>query len=241
MTASSGLKLSFPQLAIQYHKQENSQPWLLITGGRPPQSLWLQKLQKLQGFSRCWAADHGIDLYQQAGIRPDCLLGDGDSASSAAWNWAMQQGIPVKKYPAAKDLTDTQLALARMADAGAPFLVITGAFGGRFDHAFSTIFSAAGSRIPCLLIDESEAIFYVTANQPMTLFFQNVPKAVSLLPLTAICSGVTINHVRWPLAGAALTQELPNAVSNELSAGKKDVHIRVSSGILGVYCYWGCC
>lgn len=237
MTASSDLKLLFPQLAVQYHKQKNSQPWLLITGGRPPQASWLQKLQ---GFSCCWAADHGIDICQQTGIRPALLLGDGDSASSKAWNWAVQQGIPVKKYPAAKDLTDTQLALACMVSAGAPFLILTGTFGGRFDHAFSTIFSAANSGIPCCLIDETEALFYVTADQPITLTFQEIPKAISLLPLTASCSGVTIDRVHWPLAGATLMQKLPNAVSNELLTGQKDTSVSISSGILGVYCYWGC-
>lgn len=236
MTTSSGLNLSFPQLAIQYHEQKESQPWLLVTGGRPPQPSWLQNLQ---GFSCCWAADHGIDVCHQAGVLPDCLIGDGDSASRAAWDWAVRQGIPVKKYPAAKDLTDTQLALELMADAGAPFLILTGAFGGRFDHAFSTIFSAAGSRIPCCLIDEAEALFFVTAGSPARLDFQAVPKAISLLPLAASCSGVAINHVRWPLDGATLTQALPNAVSNVLSAGKKDMTVSISSGILGVYCYWG--
>lgn len=236
MTASSGLTLSFPQLAIQYPKHTKASPWLLVTGGRPPQPSWLQKLQ---GFSCCWAADHGIDICHQAGLLPDCLIGDGDSASSAAWNWAVQQGIPLKKYPAAKDLTDTQLALELMADAGAPFLILTGAFGGRFDHAFSTIFSAAGSSIPSCLIDESEALFYVTASSSVTLDFLATPKAISLLPLTASCSGAAINHVRWPLNGATLTQKLPNAVSNVLSAEQKNMTVSTSSGILGVYCYWG--
>ena len=228
--------MEFPQLSLSYSSYtEKAKPWLLITGGRPPKTSWLNALQ---GYDACWAADHGIDACQQAGIRPDVLLGDGDSASTKAWSWAEQNGITIQKDPVAKDYTDTQLALQLMEEAGAPAIILTGAFGGRFDHAYSTMFSCASLSVPCALIDETEALFYAQADQSINLTCQSVPKAISLLPFTENCSGVTINNVRWPLTGATLTQKSPNAVSNELLTGQTDLSICVKSGILGVYCYW---
>lgn len=236
MSQTSSLQLSFPQLTATYPAQSAAAPWLLVTGGRPPQAAWLRQLH---GFARCWAADHGIDTCQKDGRLPDCLLGDGDSASTSAWQWAAAQDIPICKFPTAKDLTDTQLALTMMQAEGAPFIVLTGAFGGRFDHAFSTIFSAANAEIPCCLIDESEALFYVTADMSIQLTCQMRPKAISLLPFTGTCTGVNIDNVRWPLAGATLSQRQPNAVSNELLTGQNELTVSIASGILGIYCYWG--
>lgn len=228
--------MEFPQLSLSLSSYpETAKPWLLITGGRPPKTSWLKALQ---GFACCWAADHGIDACCQAKLLPDVLLGDGDSARATSWSWAEKNGVTIQKYPVAKDYTDTQLALQLMIKAGAPAIILTGAFGGRFDHAYSTIFSCASLDIPCTLIDETEALFYVKAGQSLTLTCQTVPKAISLLPFTPACSGVTINNVRWPLTEATLTQQFPNAISNELLTGQIDLSIGVKSGILGVYCYW---
>lgn len=229
--------MDFPQLSISYTSELDApQPWLLVTGGRPPKQKWLRALR---GLDVCWAADHGIDACRKAGIIPDVLLGDGDSASADAWNWAKSIGVSIKQYPVAKDFTDTQLALQQMIEAGAPAIILTGAFGGRFDHAYSTLFSCAHLDIPCGLIDETEALFYVKYDQSIRLTSHIIPQSISLLPFTETCSGVTINNVHWPLTDATLTQQFPNAVSNELRMGKKDWSIHIKSGILGVYCYWG--
>lgn len=228
--------MEFPQLSLSYSSYSaRNNPWLLITGGRAPATSWLTQLR---GFDRCWAADHGIDTCQQANLVPDVLLGDGDSASPQSWDWAKTLGVSLKEYPVAKDFTDTQLALKLMIEAGAPAIIVTGAFGGRFDHAYSTMFSCASLDIPCALIDESEALIYAQPDQSITLAFATIPKAISLLPFTESCSGVTINNVRWPLTDATLTQQFPQAVSNELLTGQTDLSICVKTGKLGVYCYW---
>lgn len=228
--------MEFPQLSLSYSSyDEANAPWMLVTGGRPPAPKWLAALQD---YTSCWAADHGIDVCHQARLLPDVLLGDGDSASAPSWNWAGKNGVSIQKYPVAKDYTDTQLALQLMMEAGAPAIILTGAFGGRFDHAYSTMFSCAGIGIPCALIDETESLFFVKTDQSASLTFHAIPKAISLLPFTETCSGVTINNVRWPLTDAILTQKSPTAISNELLTGLKALSICTKTGILGVYCYW---
>lgn len=224
--------IALPQLTISgetYHKM----PWLLITGGRPPASAWLGKLPPV---ARIYAADHGLDTCRQNHLHPDYILGDGDSASPETWAWGKTLGVPVEEFPAAKDFTDTQLALAKMKKA--PAILITGAFGGRFDHLYSLMFSCAQQEVPCILSDEQETLVFVKSHEEITCHFPKRPHAISLLPFTETCQGVTINNVRWPLNNTELTQHFPNAVSNELLVDQSNLTLRVNEGILGIYFHW---
>ncbi|MCR5757150.1 MAG: thiamine diphosphokinase [Selenomonas sp.] len=224
--------IALPQLAISGETYQEI-PWLLITGGRSPASTWLEKLPPVAGI---YAADHGLDTCRRNHLRPDYILGDGDSASPATWAWGKNLGVPVEEYPVAKDFTDTQLALQKMEKA--PVIIITGAFGGRLDHLYSTMFSCSQQHTPCLLADEQEVLCFVKPDQSITLTFSKRPLAISLLPVTAQCQGVYLNNVRWPLAGADLYQTFPNAISNELLPDKSNLTCQVKQGILGLYCHW---
>ena len=214
-------------------------PQLLITGGRAPKADWLNQLCTINDFTNIIAADHGIDSCKNANLTPDLLIGDGDSASASAWKWAAAQHVPIQKYPRAKDYTDTQLALELLQKAGAETIIITGGFGGRFDHSCSTIFSCAHFHTPCIIIDETEAIFFVKTAEKFTFSCPRsiLPKAISLIPVTSQCTDVTATNLRWSLAHATLTQNFPNAISNEISA--PDFSVSIAQGILGVYFYWG--
>ena len=133
---------------------------LLVVAGRAPEAAWLREAAKGR---EVWAVDHGLDACLAAGIRPQRLIGDGDSTAPAAWQLAKEQHIPIEQFPVEKDDTDTQLALKLAREAGFPAAIVTGAFGGRFDHALSTVTSCAfahavslalpacrRARIPCL-------------------------------------------------------------------------------------------
>lgn len=229
----------FPQVALKLAAPINELPRLLITGGRPPATNWLRQMARTVRHGEVWAADHGVDACRAAGMLPDKLLGDGDSAGIDSWRWAEAAGVPTKKFPVAKDLTDTQLAIEGLAQMGAPYIIVTGAFGGRFDHAYSTIYSAAHAAVPCALIDEQEAIFFVRSGEGITIAPTARPKAISLLPITADCYGVTTENLRWELTGAMLKSSFPNAVSNELIADATEFSITIECGILAVYLYWG--
>lgn len=232
-------KIKFSQLTAVYSYELSKSPWLLITGGKAPDSVWLKKMITLTKPAELWAADHGIDSYHNIQILPSCLLGDGDSASNTSWDWAKKNNVAIEKFPRAKDLTDTQLALEKMSTANAPFIIMTGAFGGRFDHAYSTIYSAAHSKTDCALIDDSEAVFFVKNGTDLKFNFTAVPKAISLLPITSEVTGVNVKNVRWELANATLKADFPNAVSNELLPDKNNFSIHIATGILAVYLYFG--
>jgi len=232
MTSNDIPGIKLPQLFIQ-SPALSEKPWLLITGGRAPAAAWLKELPPA---TKIFAADHGLDTCHAQNIRPDYILGDGDSAAPATWEWGKSLGVPVEEFPTAKDLTDTQLALAKMKSA--PAILITGAFGGRFDHLYSLMFSCAQQKVPCIISDEQETIAFVKKDEELTFHFNVQPQAISLLPFTAACTGVTINNVRWPLTNATLTQTFPNAISNELLPDQSKLTVNIQQGILGIYCHW---
>lgn len=243
-----------PQAKLYFPHALPSKQYLLVSGGRAPAPDWLRQAARSREL---WALDHGLDALQRAGLAPGRLIGDGDSAGRAVWDTAIEGGIPSDTYIRAKDYTDTQIALQEIArraahipskgsgtlaawetgTADAGTVLLTGAFGGRFDHAMSNIFSASRLAFPCVLADEREILFFVKGGETVTMRSarNRTQKAVSLLPLTSEVRGVTTDGLRWELSGDTLTQDFLNATSNELAEGQTDFSVTVRDGILGVF------
>ncbi len=241
------MKLDLPQLTAElsspvFYETKPRTTLALVAGGRPPQTDWLQ--QTTGHCTALWAIDRGIDSCQQAQLLPARLIGDADSASSGSWQWAERQGVPVDKFAPAKDLTDLQLSLElSRQDFPNSLLIVTGVFGGRLDHAMSLLFTLAHDRRPCCLADEKELLLILRSGEKADITI-NAPwhedlSAVSLLPLTAKCEGLSITGVRWPLDEAELTQQLPYAVSNELLSTTKKISVSLTDGVVGVYMLFG--
>ena len=225
--------LVLPGLQIEYQSHHKTdQELLLVSGGRAPSERWLKNVAS---HRMLWCIDHGIDCCYSAGLLPQKLIGDGDSASSLAWSWAESNDVPIARFPVQKDYTDTQLAL-EMAESAGYFVILTGAMGGRFDHAYSTIFSFGHSHLHGCIADDREAVLFLHQKESINLNFLQSPKAISLLPLTKKTEGVSIDSVLWPLEDAVLHQSLPYAVSNELK--NNNACISLKSGILAVYICW---
>ena len=216
---------------------------LLVGGGRRPSSQWLREMSEM---SAVWAIDRGIDICCMASVTPELLIGDADSASPAAWGWGRSLEVPTIQHPRDKDSTDLQLALAEL-DVRKPgaAVLLTGGLGGRFDHAFSNVFSlqdASGTGAQVLgLADETETLFLVAGGQQFTAQFSRralAPKIVSLLPLSPVCETVTSRGVHWPLDRATLTMGRPAGICNRLAMGSKQIDVSLGNGLLGVYFCW---
>lgn len=207
--------------------------YLLVAGGRQPAEEWLGEMAHNKTL---WAIDRGLDSYKKINLLPHQLIGDGDSAQQASWIWAAEHNVPIANFPVKKDFTDTQLALDMLKDEDA-FIILTGALGGRFDHAFSTIFSFAHSGLKGCIADEQEAIFFLRGDDSCTLKFKHKnPKAISLLPMTEVVKNVSIDGVYWPLEQTDLYQNYPYAISNETISDS--IHISTLQGILAIYICW---
>ena len=220
-----------------------SEEIVCITGGRAPKDDWLRALiaQREKNGARCpvWAIDRGVNITHALGILPNRLIGDGDSASIFPKMFAKLQGVQIDSFPREKDFTDTELALQIAAkEIERPLVILTAAFGGRLDHLMSTAAVAAHAAIPCVLADERETLFYLRAGEELTVTCESAPRAISLLPFTAECSGVKTRRLYWELDNEDISAHSSRAISNELAPeyrGEKKFTVSIKTGILGVY------
>lgn len=231
--------LELPQLQAVFSYDIPEKQVVLVSGGQAPAKSWLKQVIQNRPL---WCADHGVDICKEAECVPWQLVGDGDSASPQAWQWAIDNGSLITKVPAKKDVTDTQLALQMIkAEYNEAAIIMTGAWGGRFDHAFSAVFSFQGftkGKVRGCVADQNEVMFFLRDEDNITLRFKKQPKAISLLPLSGECSGVSINGVYWPLDQVMLNNNLPYAVSNEVNSKENTIWVSQKKGLLGVYLYW---
>ena len=220
----------------------SSQEIVCIGGGRTPTKDWMaqlvQKSEKGGTDRSIWAIDRGVNICHTLLLSPAHLIGDRDSAAHDAWAWAEEHGAHVHAFPPAKDFTDTELALRIAAELVPRALVIlTGAFGGRFDHLMSAAAVAAHAALPCILADERESLFFLHGDESLTITCDSPPQAISLLPFTEECTGITTNGLRWELNGSQIHSHSSTAISNVLAVGNTEHRFSVAlrRGILGVY------
>lgn len=233
------MKITIPQCTVVFQQAE-AETVVLVAGGRAPAASWLASVAQLYPI---WAVDRGADTCRAAAVIPEILLGDADSSAASSWQWLEELQVPMVRYPADKDYTDLQLALRELAvrRSGAAVL-LTGGWGGRFDHAWSNVFSLlqaadAGLNIAGL-VDEAEAMFFLPGGQQLAIEFIQQPKTISLIPLTPVCRQVTSQGVHWPLSGVDLSMQAPAAISNRLAVDSQKIRVSINAGMLGVYCCW---
>jgi thiamine pyrophosphokinase len=216
-----------------------NQHYILVAGGRAPDPLWLEAAAAGRAVL---CADRGATYCRAAGLLPEAVIGDGDSAGGD-WQWAAGQGARMLRYPADKDRTDLELALAylkKQKNCGS--LVVTGVFGGRLDHAYSALFALSaygrGLKGPLAAADRWEAIVFAGRPEKITMRFSERPSAVSLLPLTGTLRA-DLGGCHWELKGGLLRQSRPSAVSNRLREGEGGLCFSAASGRAGIYCCFG--
>ena len=221
-------RLILPQLEYSSSAIKNLSEMIMISGGRKPSVDWFNEVKMNRSI---YCVDHGIDFCREVNIVPELLIGDLDSADPHSIRWAADRGVLIERHPVDKDFTDTQLTLNQINENS--FVIITGAFGGRLDHLFSTFFTCANSQIKSCLADEREIVLFVSVGEDARIEFKTLPLALSLLPMSDTCRGITIDGVHWSLEAADLSQSMPSAVSNRVES--KTVNISIKEGKLAVY------
>ena len=154
------------------------------------------------------AADGGALGAERLGLPIDLVVGDMDSLGPEALARLRDAGIEVQVAPAAKDESDTELAVLAALARGADALAIVGAFGGaRLDHALANIGlldlpALAGRSIE--LLDASTRVTALrapdAAGRPVRRELGGRPGTlVSLLPFGGDAAGVTTEGLGYPL------------------------------------------
>lgn len=185
-----------------------------------------RRLRRQVAGSRSIAADSGMRHAEALDLRPELWTGDFDSSDAMlARRYAH---IPREVFPAAKDLTDGEIAIEAALARGADTLTLVGAFGGsRTDHAFLHL--ALGIRLSAMGIavrltsGTQEGVPLLEGEQSFDYVAGTVFSILAMTDLT----GLSLQGAQWPLAdrnvpfGSSLT--LSNVVAGHLA-------VRLGSG-----------
>lgn len=203
---------------------------LVITNGiLEDPALWQEEIGQVELVV---AADGGARHARSLGIRPDVVVGDGDSLDTETARWLEEQGVPRVQYPAAKDETDLELALLHAVRAGAQEILLLGAQGGRPDQMLANLLllahpALAGCRVR--LLGQNYQALLLRGGEEITLTGR-VGDTLSLLPLSEQARGIETTGLRWTLSGDTLSLGPARGISNELTSPQ--VRIALREGLL---------
>lgn len=175
------------------------------------------------------AADGGYRALCSLGYTPDLLLGDFDSLGDLP----LPPDLPVLRFPARKDDTDTGLALRHGLDRGFHDFALYGCAGGRVDHLLANLQSMARvSRLGATIRLAAPEYDAWALTGPAPDASAPGPAATLTLPdrpggtlVSVFChgdraEGVTLTGLSYPLDGADLTGDFPLGVSNRRLEGQ---------------------
>lgn len=172
------------------------------------------------------AADGGSRHLHAMGIHPQLLIGDLDSIPEGYVEEYRKLGIEIKKYPAAKDATDLELALQHAAGLQPACIVIIGATGARFDHTLANVMlvnKPVYRGLDICLDDGTTRIGLVKTSLQVT---GSAGDLISLIPLSGTVSGITTTGLEYPLKDEALELGDTRGVSNVMKVTKAQIKLK---------------
>jgi thiamine pyrophosphokinase len=202
---------------------------LIVADGDIPERTALERLLPPGGPDLIVAADGGALKASALGFVPHVVVGDADSLSAAAAEEMRRAGAEVIVYPAAKDESDTELALRMAVERGATELLVVGAFGGaRLEHTIANLLllclpELAGRAVR--LADDASVVRLLTGPATVTVDGE-VGDLVSLLALTPLVEGVTTTGLAYPLNDEPLHQGPARGLSNVITDAGATVSAR---------------
>lgn len=176
--------------------------------------------EKPEGLIIC--ADRGLDYALAAGITPDIIVGDFDSAEKEP-----PEGIRVIRVDPIKDDTDTILACETAIDEGCDEIRLYCALGGRPDHSIANIQTLELLRkrgVSGVIIGKGTRIYLVHENEAVIPRFKGY---VSVFSYGETCT-VSEYGMKYGLVRYRLDNGYPLGVSNEVEG--EEGHIIVHAG-----------
>ncbi|MBW7459157.1 thiamine diphosphokinase [Paenibacillus sepulcri] len=200
---------------------------LIFTGG----TLDLWALDHIQHNDYIIGADAGALFLITHGIKPNISLGDFDSVTAEQLERIQaESGETLPCDPIDKNYTDTELAWNLAVSKRPRQIILLGALGTRFDHTLANVHLlrlAHSANIDAVIIDKHNRIS-LTSDEKIILA-KEYPY-VSLLPLTAEVTGITLTGFQYPLYEATLEIGQSLGISNAMT-GEQAV-IRIREGLL---------
>jgi thiamine pyrophosphokinase len=196
---------------------------LVITGGGAPEVG--RVIDLLDAADVIVAADSGLATARRFGVRPSLIVGDFDSIGDLSV-LDEYDDAEVRRFPAAKDATDTEIALDAAWGAGASRVSLIGGGGGRMDHLLAIVAVFERDRFPHVWVTSGEI---VKATDDELVEHGTVGEGMSLFPLGCEPCRMRSTGLRWPL-DSLVWHRGDIGISNEFA--EAEVCITVDSGRL---------
>jgi len=187
---------------------------LAIIGGEGPEPGICRLLA--QEADLIVAADSGLHAAENAGIRPDWIIGDMDSLDAV-----LLEKYPEKiiiRFPADKDFTDTELALDLLREKGCDAVWIAGGGGGRLDHLLAVRSLFERNDFPSRWVTSAEDIYCLEKCVPEKKDDEKINCVNSeinfSLPLNSMVSVFPLGAGEWSAASRGLKWPLDNVIWN---------------------------
>jgi len=176
-------------------------------------------------------ADGGLKNAAKEGIRPDCIIGDFDSAGDRLVS--KYPSSEVISFPRDKDMTDTELAILHARSLGFKRIILACALGGRIDHELANVFLLQKFRGMLALVGDG---FEMSVAGKNMRFDAEIGSIVSLFAVGGDAEGVSASGLRFQLKDAKVLAGSSLGVSN--IASERCVKISVRKGsLLVVRCF----
>ena len=158
--------------------------------------------------------DSGLRHAGGLGIAPDLIVGDFDSHENP------HTDTETIVLPRAKDDTDTVFAVKEALRRGFQDFLLVGVIGGRLDHTLGNVsillmLDARGMTAAAL---DDYAELEVVSGRPVRI--EDRYPYFSLLNISGLARGVSIQNAKFPLSNAEITCEYQYGISNEVLPGR---------------------
>lgn len=197
---------------------------VIFAGGEIKDLSFIDIHEISENFVIC--ADSGYKYAEKLGIIPDMIMGDFDS-----YMGELPENIEIYRSIPEKDDTDTMLAVKTALSRGFTEIILYGALGKRFDHAFAniqTLLYAYENGCTMKIVDSDNEIMIQGAGGKYYKKRNGWYFSIFAVTDTAVIG--EYNGVKYPLENYVLKSSFPIGVSNEITA---DIaFLRIDSGIV---------
>lgn len=197
---------------------------VIFAGGEIKDLSFIDTAELSHNFVIC--ADSGYKYAEELGIVPDIIMGDFDS-----YTGRLPENTEIYRSIPEKDDTDTMLAVKTAISRGFTEIVLYGALGKRFDHAFANIQSlvyAYENGCAMSILDSDNEITVQGSGEKDYLKRKGWYFSIFALTDTAVIS--RYSGVKYPLENYLLKSSFPIGVSNEIMADK--AVLQIDSGLI---------
>ncbi len=199
---------------------------LIVANGQKNSKAFLTKLIKETDF--VIGVDGGAGVLLQYRLKIDAAVGDFDSIGKILFKKLRDSKVPIRKFPADKDFSDTELAVRIALKSGFDKFILTGMLGKRADHTLfniSVLLLLSKMNKEAVIKEEKEEIYIV--KNSITIH-TNVNDTISVYPITMRAKVAETKGLKYGIKNKLLKKASTLTLSNVATSDK--VTISVSSG-----------